>query len=492
MSAAVEDDRLCWWPVTELAARIRAREVSSVEAVDRYLARIERVDPGLGAYVTVTAAAARAAAAVADRLLASGKPVGRLHGVPVAIKDLDDVAGVRTGYGSRAWTDVPPARSATYVQRLLDAGAIVLGKTNVPEFGHKAVTDSLATGPANTPFGSGANAGGSSGGSAAAVAAGLAAAAQAGDGGGSIRIPAALCGVYGLKGTYGRVASAMRPDAFNSHTPFIHAGPVTRTVEDGALLLDVMSGPDSRDPLSLPDDGVRASAGVGRPIDGLRVALMPDFGGYPVEPDVRALIEAAAAALETEGAIVELVELPLPIDHAEVTALWLRHMGANYVGIVEGLRAAGDDLLARRDRLEEPVVAMIEAAAAMTVADVKRDELLATRLLDWVEDLLTEHDLVLSATVAVSRVPNAPDRRTTGPATVAGEPVDPRIGWCLTPATNFTGHPAASVPAGLTPDGYPVGAHLLGRRFADDVVVAASAAIERVRPWQHLYARSSP
>ena len=480
----------CWWSASELVGHLRARDVSAAEIVEAFLARIERLNAALGAYVTVTGDRARAAAAEADRTLAGGRLLGPLHGVPIAVKDLDDVDGVTTGYGSRVWPRKPADRSATYVQRMLDAGAIVLGKTNVPEFGHKAVTDNAVYGPSHTPFGPGYNAGGSSGGSASAVAAGLATVAQGGDGGGSIRIPAALCGIYGLKATYGRVAQAARPNAFNTCSPYIHAGPMTRTVADAALLLDVMTGPDVRDPFSLPDDGVRANAGVFRGVAGLRVGFLPDFGGYPVEHVVLDRLTSGALALEGAGAMVEPVESRLPLHHTEITDLWRRRMGANYVGIVEGLRAHGVDVLARRDELDPAVAAMIDASAKLTVADVKRDELLETRLLDWLEDLLETHEVILSATVGVAKVANASDGATLGPSSVAGCEVDPRIGWCLTPATNFTGHPAASVPVGLTRDGFPVGMHVIGRRFADDTVVATSAAVERAMPWSDTYPRS--
>ena len=266
-------EELCFTPATELAFRIRRRDLSPVEVVDAFLDRIEDRNGRINAYVTVLDEEARKKAKEAERLLGSGRPLGPLHGVPVAIKDLFDFkAGVRNTFGSKPLADFVPRQSVTYVERLEEAGAIVLGKTNTPEFGHKGATDNLLFGPTSTPFAPGKNAGGSSGGSAAAVADGLAAIAQGTDSGGSIRIPASFCGVYGLKASFGRVATASRPDAFVTHTPFSHSGPLSRTIEDAALMVDVMTGPHPRDPFSLPNDGTDYLVATRQSIEGMRVA----------------------------------------------------------------------------------------------------------------------------------------------------------------------------------------------------------------------------
>ena len=236
-----EDEDLCFMPATEMAARIRRRALSPVEAVEAFLTRIGTRNSAINAYVTVIADQARAAARAAERAVMTGAPLGPLHGLPIAIKDLYDFkAGVCNSFGSKPLANYVPDSDATYVHRLEAAGAIVLGKTNTPEFGHKGVTDNLLVGPTSTPYAPGKNAGGSSGGSAAAVADGLAALAQGTDGGGSIRIPASCCGVYGFKASFGRVASVGRPNGFLGHTPFIHSGPLTRTVDDAALTTEAV------------------------------------------------------------------------------------------------------------------------------------------------------------------------------------------------------------------------------------------------------------
>src|SRR5918998_257292 len=214
-------------------------------------------------------------------------------------------------------------RHATYVERLERAGAIVLGKTNTPEFGHRAITDNLLFGPTSTPFALGKNAGGSSGGSAAAVADGLAPIAQGSDGGGSIRIPASFCGVYGFKATFGRVASATRPDAFLSHTPFTNSGPLSRTVEDAALMLSVMAGPHSRDPFSVPDDGTDYQGATRRPVSGLKIAYSADLDIFPVEERVLFVVGEAVRAFEEAGARVEEARIGLKRSQKELCDLWL-------------------------------------------------------------------------------------------------------------------------------------------------------------------------
>ena len=484
-------EELCFAPATELASRIRRRDLSPVEVTDAFLDRIRARNDRINAYVTVIESDARGRAREAERAVGSGRPLGPLHGVPVAIKDLFDFkAGVRNTFGSRPMADFVPDVSATYVERLEAAGAIVLGKTNTPEFGHKGATDNLLFGPTSTPFDPAKNAGGSSGGSAAAVADGLCAVAQGTDGGGSIRIPASFCGVYGFKASFGRVASASRPNAFSSHTPFIHAGPLARTVEDAALTLAVMSGPHPRDPLSLPDDGADFVAATRRPIEDLRIAYSPDFGAFPVDPRVRSVVGDAVRRFEGAGASVEEVGLDLKHSHRELCELWMREIGLLNAQVLASLKEDGTDLLGEhRGDLTPQFVDLVESAQRVSALDHKLDDVIRTRVFDAIQDVFDRHDLLITPTLAVPAFDNADDGNTVGPSTVEDEAVDPLLGWCLTYPVNFTGHPAASIPAGLTDDGLPVGMQIVGRRFADTTVLAASAAFERVKPWRDTYPR---
>ncbi len=485
-------DEICFMPATEIATRIRRRDLSPVEVVDAFLDRIEKRNAGINAYVTVIGDEAREAAREAEKAITSGGELGPLHGVPVAIKDLFDYkAGVRNTYGLKPMANYIPERSATYVERLESAGAIVLGKTNTPEFGHKGITDNLLFGPTSTPFAPGKNAGGSSGGSAAAVADGLAPIAQGSDGGGSIRIPASFCGVYGIKATFGRVAAASRPDAFLSHTPFTNSGPLSRTVEDAALMLDVMAGPHPRDPFSLPDDGSDYLAATRRSIRGMKIAYSPNFDIFPVEEEVLSVVNEAVKAFEEAGASVEEASIGLKHDQRELSGIWMREVGVRYAEIAANFKKDGlVDLLGdHREDLTPQLVNLLEAGQKMSALDYRLDDVARTEVFDAIQDLFERYDLLVTPTLAVPPFDNADDGNTVGPSEVGGEEVDPLIGWCLTYPINYTGHPAASVPAGFTTEGLPIGMQIIGRRFADEAVLAASAAFERIRPWYDSYRR---
>lgn len=482
---------IAYTSATELAARIRRGDVSPVTAVDACLERLEKRDDDLNAFITVLDEDARERAREAEKAVEAGEELGPLHGVPIAVKDLFDFkAGVRNTIGSKPFEEFIPEQSATYVNRLEEAGAIVIGKTNTPEFGHKGTTDNKIIGPTSTPFALDRNAGGSSGGSAAAVADGIVPIAQGSDGGGSVRIPASFCGVYGFKASYGRVAQAIRPDAFLSHTPTIHAGPITRTVEDAAVMLDVMTGPHPRDPLSMPDENPDYQGAVRRGVADVEIAYSSTFDIFPVDDRVRAVIDDAVDAFEDAGATVTDVEIGIESSQQELADLWLREIAMLYHSAVEGFKDEGIDLLGdHRDDLSPEFAQLLEDTRDLSVIEYKRDEHVRTAVYDAIQDVFIDHDLLVTPTLAVPPVENEedPDRQTVGPTEINGESVDPLIGWCLTYPTNFTGHPSASIPAGMTDDGLPVGLQIIGDRFAETDVLAASGAFERVRPWHDSY-----
>ncbi|MDB5527315.1 MAG: glutamyl-tRNA amidotransferase [Devosia sp.] len=487
MTTSDDTTQLCFLPATELAARIRRRDISPIEVVDAYLSRIEARNPVINAYTLVLAEQAREAARAAEKAVMTGQPLGALHGVPVAIKDLDDVAGIETSMGSRAVQGRVPTKSAAVVERMLGAGAIILGKTNTPEFGHKGITDNLRFGPTSTPWKIGYNAGGSSGGSAAAVADGMAALAQGTDGGGSVRIPAAFSGTVGFKASFGRIPSVTRPDAFLWGHPLVHIGPLARTVMDAALMTQVMAGPHSRDPLSLPDDGtdyVLAARGASRP---LRVAYSPRLGNFPVDPRVADVIRKAVSTISAQGIAVDEVELSTMPDHNELAALWVRTISIHYAAIAVHWKKEGTDLLSNADQLTPQFRQMLESVGSVSAVEHALDDLLRSQTFDSLQTVFDDYDLILSPTLAIPPVRNASDGNTIGPVQINGEPVDPLIGWCMTYPLNFTGHPAISVPAGLTPEGLPVGLQIIGRRHADASVLSMAAQFEQMQPWFQSY-----
>jgi amidase/aspartyl-tRNA(Asn)/glutamyl-tRNA(Gln) amidotransferase subunit A len=476
-------------PASEIAQHIRQRNLSPVEVVDAFLQRIDARNGDLNAYIHVLHASAREAAKRAEQALTSDVPLGPLHGVPLAIKDL---AAFKQGcphtFGSKPFADFVPEQNAVFVDQLERAGAIVLGKTNTPEFGHKGVTDNLLFGPTCNPFDRSKNAGGSSGGSAAAVAAGLTCLAQGSDAGGSIRIPAAWCGVYGFKASYGRIPMVSRPNAFQTHTPFIHVGPLTRTVADAALMLSVMAGEDARDPLSLPGASPPYVAATRQSIRGCKIAYSPTFDVFPVDARVRDVIDQAVGAFETAGAVVEEVRLGLKRSQAELADLWVRQLAVIYAEFAATFKRQGMDLLAEhRADLTPAFAEMIEQGQDISAVDYRLDDHIRTEVYDAVQTCFDTYDLLLTPTLATPPVDNASDRNTVGPTQINGESVNPLIGWCLTYPINYTGHPAASIPAGLDAEGLPVGLQIIGPRFADELVLAASGAFERLRPWFDTY-----
>ena len=476
----------------DIAARIRRRDISPVEVMDAVIARIEERNPSLNALVFTAFDEAREQARAAEAALTSGAPLGPLHGVPTATKDLFDFkpGWPATFGGIRALKEFSVPTRCTYAERMEAAGAILVGKTNSPVMGFRGTCDNYLFGPTRNPFDPSKNSGGSSGGSAAAVADGLLPLSEGTDGGGSIRIPASWCNLYGFKASFGRVPQIARPNAFGSLNPFLFEGALTRTVDDAALALDVLAGYDDRDPFSLDDP--RSIAGATREsIQGKRIAYTPGFGIFPVDRRVTAVVAEAVHAFEEAGAVVEEVAFDFRYDQQELSDLWCRLIIPINIEGLEGLAAQGIDLLGgHREDFPPEYLRWIDEGYGLTAQDVLRDQRMRTHVYDQIQQVMRTYDLLVSPTLSCLPVDNTDDGNTMGPRSVEGVAVDPLIGWCPTYLQNFTGHPAASIPAGLV-DGLPVGMHIAGRRYGDADVLAASAAFERLRPWHGEYARTA-
>src|SRR6266571_3479979 len=299
-----KDIELCFTSASVLAEQIRTKKLSPVELFNIILARVQELDPSLHAFVTLDLTRANDAAHAAENAVMHGETLGPLHGIPLPIKDLEVTKDLRTTYGSKFYEHYVPKFDSIVVERLRAAGAIIFGKTNTSHFGHKDTCDNLIMPPTCNPWLLDRTSGGSSGGAGAAVAAGLCPIAQGGDGAGSIRIPAALCGVYGLKPSYGRVPYWPNKDFWNART---HLGPITRTVRDAALMLSVIAGPDIRDPLSIdrqPENYVSSCDGE---LKGLHIAWSPDFGYAKVDAEIRQVTGSAARRFAELGCYVEEV-----------------------------------------------------------------------------------------------------------------------------------------------------------------------------------------
>ncbi len=484
-------DRLAYTSAAELARLIRHRELSPVEVVDAFITRIEARNPSLNALVYLGFDDARREARTAEDAVMRGAELGPLHGVPVAIKDLFDFkpGWPSTLGGIRALKDNIVDAYCAFAERIeRRGGAILLGKTNSSLMGFRGTCDNYLFGPTRNPFNLAKNSGGSSGGSAAAVADGLLPLAEGTDAGGSIRIPASCCGVYGYKASFGRVPFLALPNAFGAaDSPFLFEGPITRTVEDAALGLTVLAGYDPRDPFSLTEPAPDFTAAIRRSIRGLRIAYSPNFDVFPVDSRVADVVGRAVRAFEEAGAPVEEIKLGITRPQRELSDVWSRQYMLLNLQALESYKRAGVDLLGNhRDDLPPEYLRWVEEGQRQSALGFYQDQAIRTEIFNAIQGVLNTYDLLVTPTLACLPMNNADDGNTVGPSVINGEEVDPLIGWCLTYFVNFTGHPAASIPAGLS-DGLPVGMQLIGRRSADADVLAASAAFERLRPWQGSY-----
>jgi amidase len=480
---------LAYASATEMARLVRAREVSPVEIVDYFLARIAERNGSLNAFVFVDAEGARERARAAEKALYSGEALGPLHGVPAALKDLFDYrpGWVNTLGGIRALAQHRADQHSFFAQKVEESGAILLGGTNAPTFGFRGTCDNYLYGPSKTPFDLRMNSGGSSGGSAAAVADGLVPFAQGTDGGGSIRIPAACCGVYGYKPAFGRVPILSRPNAFGATSPFIFEGPLTRTVEDAALILGVLAGYDPRDPYAL-DETWSWRREDHSTISGWRIAYARKFGDFPVSAEVESVISHSLTAFEEAGARVEQIDLDLGHSQQELSDIWCRLISVGNIRILQNLQAKGIDLLGdHAEDLPEELREWVERGQLIAASEYLRDQEIRSRVYEAIQGVFANYRLLVTPTLACAGVPNAKDGNTIGPNSINNVRVDPLIGWCLTYPINFSGHPAASIPAGVTETRLPVGMQIVGKRYADHDVLAASSVFEQFRPWYDLY-----
>lgn len=460
---------LCYTPAVDLAQQLRAKQLSPVELVQAFLERIDRLNPLLNAYCTLTAEQALEQARAAETAIMRGETEAPLLGLPISVKDVILTKGVRTTRGSLLYADFVPEADAPVVERIKAAGAVILGKTNTPELGWRGTTDNRVFGPSRNPWSLDRTPGGSSGGAGAQVAAGLGPLALGTDGGGSVRIPSSYCGIVGLKPSLGRI-----PVWPASPTGDLsHVGPMTRTVADAALLLGVLAGPDERDRLSLPaqaHDYLAACAqGAREGLRGLRIAWSATLGYVPVEPEVLAIAGRAARRFGDLGAEVEDAD---PGFASPAAAFNVYFFG----GIAASLSAV---LPERAGMLDPGLRAIVEQDQHLTGQDWGRAQISRVALWETVRSFFERYDLLLTPTMPQPPFALGSD----GAPALAGRPVE-RLDW--TPFTypfNLTGQPAITVPCGFTGDGLPVGLQIVGRRFAETTVLRAAAAFEAAQPW---------
>ncbi len=461
----MNDDDICYLSAVELAAAIRSKALSAVEVTEAVLQRIERLNPALNAFCTSMADEARERANEIEAAVLRGNDVGPLCGVPVSIKDNLYVSGVRTTFGSKLLENNVTTEDAPCTERVRRAGAVIIGRTNSPELGWKGVTDNRVFGITRNPWNRDLTPGGSSGGAAAAVAAGMGPIGIGTDGGGSLRIPASFCGLVGFKASFGRVPNypATAVDTLR------HTGPITRTVGDAALTIDVLAGPDDRDPNSLPAGQVNLFTELDQGIDGLRIAYSPDLGYARVDPEVGQLCRQAALRLREAGAVVEQIDLNWDDPYECWNVFFYGGIGASLA----------DKLPEQGDLLDPGLRRAAETGMKLSAVDYVRATLERNAFWQKVRAVYKDYDLLVTPALAVP------------PFAVGQDDADPLPGqqpralaWTqFSYPLNLTGQPAASIPCGWTEANLPVGLQLIGRRFDDCTVLQAARALEKIQPW---------
>ncbi len=456
-------DDVAFLSAENLVAAFRARRLSPVEVTEAILARIERVNPIVNAYTTVSADQAMAGARAAEAAYAAGA-AGPLAGVSFSIKDLTPTRGIRTARGSLVDPDWVPDEDPPVVERLYAAGGVILGKTNTPELGWKGDSGNRVFGPTYNPWKLDRTAGGSSGGAAAAVASGLGPLAQGSDGAGSVRIPAAFCGIFGLKPSFGLVPQ-FPPSAVGDLS---HLGPMTRTVTDAALMLNAIAGGDARDRLSW-SSGLDYTQGLNESITGLRIAYSPTLGYVDVDEDVLQAVNQGVQTLARLGAEVVEVDPGVPDPADILDKLWAGAMAGYFLGRLDQVG----------DLIDQGLLATVQRTGELSAGELANAQQRRNAYYTGMREFMRDFDLLITPSMpstAFTAGLDEPDnwqRQTIAP-----------LDW--TPFTfpfNITGQPAATVPAGFDRQGLPIGMQLVGRWRDDPTVLRASRAFEQAQPW---------
>jgi len=460
---------LLYRPAWELAEMIRKKALSPIELMKRTLARIEDVNPALNAFVQLRADAALEEAGEIEARIAGGEVPGPLAGIPLGVKDLEDVKGMVTSFGSIPFEDNVAKRDSVQVARLRRAGAIVVGKTNTPEFGFTGFTKNRLHGVTRNPWRLERTPGGSSGGSAAAVAAGMVPLATGSDAGGSIRIPACYCGCFGIKPTFGRIPFG--PSARLHITRTWTLGPLARSVADAALYLDCAAGDHPADPESLPRASFSYLEALKIHPEGLKIGFSPDLGHARVQKDVLALAQRAAAVFMNMGQQVEIWKGSFP----DVGRAWSDLMNRELCGQLY------DDLERIRPELGHTLVKSLENAKDLSFEDRVGIQKSRTELNRVLWDFFNRFDLLLTPAMPTEAfVAEGPP-----PSEIDGKPIPLLGAVAFTYPFNLSGHPAATVRTGLTESGMPAGLQIVGPRHRDDLVLQAAYLYEQARPWKN-------
>ena len=472
MNVSSADQSLAFNPAVKLISMLREKQVSSVELTRLYLDRIEAFDNRLHSYLTVDAENALSLAAKADKRLMSGNVVGPLDGLPISIKDLEITAGLKTTGGSQIFKDRIPKEDSVVVERIKSAGAVILGKTNTPEFGLLGVTYNLLGEHCRNPWNFNKTSGGSSGGAASALAAGLCPVSIGGDGGGSIRIPSSFCGVFGLKPTQGRVpkyGGAGLPIAANHLS---QTGPISRSVADSALIMQIISGFDARDPSGFIDEITHDTFSPASTANGLRIGWSSDLGFAAVDSEVLNICQEATTSLKNAGCEIDNADIVLNEPFGPFRTLFSAMAYTAYSQLLENYP----------DQITDYAANCIENGASVTGADYAAALGYVDQIKSIFNSAFEKFDVIITPTLAVEAFDALGPLETVNE--VNGREVDPWWGYFpFTFPINLAGLPASSVPVGFSKNKLPIGLQIIGRPRDEKTVLSVSAALEQISPW---------
>ena len=480
----MKKEDICFMSACEMAEKIRSEELTSLEITETIIERIEKINPLINAYCTPTFDLAREMAKKADDAVKKGEKLGLLHGIPISIKDETETKGIKTTFGCIAFEDYIPEEDEIAVKRLKDAGVVILGKTNTPAFGYKGVTDNLIFGPTKNPWNLEKTSGGSSGGATAAVAASISPLALGSDGGGSIRIPASFCGVYGLKPQFGRIPQPdMRLAGYLG--TLVHKGPIARYVKDVALMLDALAGPDDIDRYSLPKPKLSYSKNLEEKPKKLKIGYSFDLGFISIiDKEVQRSVLDAIHKFEKFDWVVEKSEL-VNLKSSTSTILGEHKIRmpemAMWIIWTSGFAYSSKKLLKKwEDKLDPELLQNINNGFSYSVEDIKIAELHREFIYDNICKHFKEYDILITPTLACPAfklgISNAEE--------INGKAVGPGAWMHYTYPFNMSGHPAASIPCGWSSNGLPIGMQIVGKRFDELTVLQVSKAFEKLVPWQ--------
>jgi aspartyl-tRNA(Asn)/glutamyl-tRNA(Gln) amidotransferase subunit A len=469
MKKMSKEETICFMSAVEIVEKIKNRELTSQEVIEIIIERIERINPIINAYCTTSFDLARETAKSVDNRVKKGEEVGPIAGIPTSIKDLNLTKGIRTTFGSKLYENFIPEEDGEVVKRLKNAGCVILGKTNTPEFGFKNATDNFIFGTTKNPWNLERTPGGSSGGAAAAEATGLCILAQGSDSGGSIRHPSSFCGLYGLKPSYGRVPHYPKEWLFGEFLK--HIGPIVRNVKDAALMLDVMKGPHDGDKNSLPADNISYLDNVDARPKNLEIGYSLDLGyAKVIEPEVEKSVIDSVNKFEEFGWNVKPVKIKMRKPELPFYTYWTGMIAYDFK----------PKLAKWRDKMDPSFVKYIEAGMGYTGLGVWKAIKQRNNIYDTFYRLFKEIDILITPSLAVP----AFELGIPFPTVINGVNVSPTGSQPFSFPFNMTGNPAASIPCGWTKDGLPIGMQIVGRRFDDLTVLQVSKAFETIAPWQ--------